>query len=231
MKKSKIILTVACFSVLFSIQTFAGWMRTENGQWNYDLEGTLVINQWIEDQGNWYYLNNEGIMLANITQEINGVSYTFDNSGKCMNPNASDANTTRTFINKDIGFTIDIPTNVTTDAFDTTQQNITIESEGFYINMGFYNVDSDLNPWAYATNAEAELCEEYKNTLVHIKSSYSKLGDYYMYNRVYLYDKSALFDFYSYVEDHKVISIVLLSYSKTGKENAWDILSSLKKLS
>jgi hypothetical protein len=231
MNKLKVILAVACFSALFSIQAFAGWVQTENGHWNYDLEGTLVINQWIEDQGDWYYLNNEGIMLADITQEINGVSYTFDNSGKCMNPNASDANTTRTFINNDIGFTIDIPTNVTTDAFDTTQQNITIESEGFYINMGFYNVDSDLNPWAYATNAETELCEEYKNTLVHIKSSYGKLGDYYMYNRVYLYDKSALFDFYSYVEDHKVISIVLLSYSKTGKEIAWDILSSLKKLS
>jgi hypothetical protein len=119
---------------------------------------------------------------------------------------------------------------VTTNAFDTTQQNISIDAEDFYLDIGFYNVDSDLNPWVYATNAETKLCEEYKNTLAHIESSYGKVGDYYMYNRVYLYDKSALFDFYSYVEDHKVISIVLASYSKSGKETAWDILKTLKKL-
>ncbi len=230
MKKLRIILVTTCLSALFSIQAFAGWIQADNSQWKYDLNGTQVSNQWVEDQGSWYYLNNNGIMLANITQEINGTSYSFDGSGKCLNPNSSEAKTSSTFTNNDIGFSIDIPTNVTTNAFDTTQQNISIDAEDFYLDIGFYNVDSDLNPWVYATNAETKLCEEYKNTLAHIESSYGKVGDYYMYNRVYLYDKSALFDFYSYVEGHKVISIVLASYSKSGKETAWDILKTLKKL-
>jgi len=231
MKKLKVLLTTACFSFLFSMEAFANWVQVDSGQWKYDLFGTYISNQWVEDEGNWYYLDDNGIMLANITQEINSASYTFDTSGKCMNPGTIDYKNTKAFIREDIGFSVDIPTKVTTDAFNTTDENFSIESEDFYINLGFANIESDLNPWGYGLQAETQFCKDYQNDAVQVSTSYKKLGDFYMYYREYLLYNSAYIDFYSYVEDHKVISIVQVSYSKSSRERSTDILNTLKKIS
>lgn len=86
--KLKTILVATGLSVLFSMQALAGWNQTNNGQWTYDQNGTRLTGQWLDDNGTWYYLGTDGIMLANTTQNINGVDYTFDASGKWLDPNA-----------------------------------------------------------------------------------------------------------------------------------------------
>jgi hypothetical protein len=79
--------------------------------------------------------------------------------------------------------------------------------------------------------AETQFCKDYQNEAVQVSTSYKKLGDFYMYYREYLLYNSAYIDFYSYVEDHKVISIVQVSYSKSSRERSTDILNTLKKIS
>lgn len=55
MEKLKAFIMVTCFSLIFSVQSFTGWVQQENGQWKYDKNGTLVTSEWVEDQGSWYY--------------------------------------------------------------------------------------------------------------------------------------------------------------------------------
>lgn len=47
-------------------QMQTGWIKDSNGNWVYlQSNGVMVSNQWIEDKGLWYYLNSSGIMEVN----------------------------------------------------------------------------------------------------------------------------------------------------------------------
>ena len=68
-----------------------GWInfKAYNGNyyWGYgNGDGTVKINQWINDGGKWYYLEESGVMLKDESKEINGKEYTFDSNGVCVNP-------------------------------------------------------------------------------------------------------------------------------------------------
>jgi uncharacterized protein YkwD len=61
-----------------------GWNSNEDGSWSYSKDGqTLVISNWIEDNGEWYYLNDYGKMASG-WKEINGIWYYFDSNGKML---------------------------------------------------------------------------------------------------------------------------------------------------
>ena len=65
-----------------------GWEKGYAG-WKYYKDGVYVCNDWVQDAGKWYYINNKGFNLAdcvNIT--INGIDYSFDSDGVCLNPDA-----------------------------------------------------------------------------------------------------------------------------------------------
>ena len=52
--------------------------------------GKLYTNEWYQENGNWYYFNGLGEMLADVENfECNGISYSFDSNGVCKNPYAS----------------------------------------------------------------------------------------------------------------------------------------------
>jgi hypothetical protein len=231
MKKVKTILVATCFSILISIQSFAGWVQNENGQWKYTQGDTAVTNQWIEDNKNWYYVNENGIMLSDTTQEINGTNYTFDTSGKCINPNSSSAdNAIRTYINKDIGFSIDIPSNVTTDAFDTDNPYFKVKADGFLINYYYNSVNPNNNPWGEALFYEDQFCKNNGDQLTFDSRSYVKLGDFYVYKSRYLLNTNCPLEFYSYVEGQKVIAITT-TYGNDKQDSVLQILNSMKKIS
>lgn len=72
-----------------------GWLKDGN-TWYYlgkstdnTTEGAMFASRWLEDpkgSGTWYYFDASGAMLAGVTREIDGIRYSFDNSGVCLNP-------------------------------------------------------------------------------------------------------------------------------------------------
>ena len=63
-----------------------GWVQ-DGGAWYYLNESGAMQTGWIEYEDDWYYCYSNGVMAQNVTIVISGVSYTFDASGKCTNPN------------------------------------------------------------------------------------------------------------------------------------------------
>ena len=72
-------------------KTINGWYkRTHHGEvhwYYYDEDGEMLVNKWVLDDGNWYYLGNYGIMINSANNyRINGKYYDFDEHGVCLNP-------------------------------------------------------------------------------------------------------------------------------------------------
>ena len=44
-----------------------------------------MMTGWTTYGGNYYYLGSDGAIVTGQTIEIDGVSYTFDSNGKCIN--------------------------------------------------------------------------------------------------------------------------------------------------
>ena len=53
--------------------------------WYYFADGAMKTG-WLKNGGNWYYLGTDGAMVTG-TRKINGISYRFNSSGECTNPN------------------------------------------------------------------------------------------------------------------------------------------------
>ena len=63
------------------VRTQNGWVKDENGYWNYYKNGEMLKNQWIKDNGKWYYFDDYGYMAYAGSYFIDGKHYVFDNSG------------------------------------------------------------------------------------------------------------------------------------------------------
>lgn len=48
-------------------------------------DGTVKTSQWILDNGLWYYVYKDGVMLESCTYEEDGKYYDFDKNGVCLN--------------------------------------------------------------------------------------------------------------------------------------------------
>ena len=46
----------------------------------------MIAGKWLELDGKWYYLDADGVMLANTSRKIGGKVYSFNSSGVCTNP-------------------------------------------------------------------------------------------------------------------------------------------------
>ena len=74
---------------------YVGWSSylTKAGTilWWYSApDGSLYINKWLSQDGNWYYFGSDAQMVSNVEDyEINGIAYTFDENGVCQNPDAT----------------------------------------------------------------------------------------------------------------------------------------------
>ena len=49
-------------------------------------DGTIKTEQWIKDNGKWYYVDYYGEMLKDQSSYIDGKEYIFDSNGVCVNP-------------------------------------------------------------------------------------------------------------------------------------------------
>ena len=72
-------------AVAESTDTFVtkfGWNKDEAGNWNYllDSEGKKAMNQWVNDNGSWYYFGQDGVMKKWWVQ-VDGTWYFLNGSG------------------------------------------------------------------------------------------------------------------------------------------------------
>jgi len=68
MKKAKLIITTAIFSVVMSTAVFAGeWKQDTNGWWYQNDNGSYPVNCWQDINGKQYYFNESGYILTNTT--------------------------------------------------------------------------------------------------------------------------------------------------------------------
>ena len=68
MRKTKLFIATLAMSMLLSRTSLAGtWQAQDNGQWKYQNDDGSFATGWIEDGGKSYYLDANGIMLANTT--------------------------------------------------------------------------------------------------------------------------------------------------------------------
>jgi len=60
--------------------TGTGWSR-EDSRWTYWQNGQKLVSAWLEENGNWYYLDAGGYMVKSEILEINGSKYEFTTYG------------------------------------------------------------------------------------------------------------------------------------------------------
>lgn len=119
--------------MIFSIQVFAGWVQADN-QWKYEQNGVILTNYWIEDQGAWYYVGADGIMLANTTQKIDGVNYSFDTSGKSVQLTPIQTGVTEgRYYNEKFRYSVQLPEGI---PYKLDGDFIELEQEFLYIGLG-----------------------------------------------------------------------------------------------
>ena len=67
-----------------------GWKsvtdKEEGGRiWYYFIDGKGYTG-WKKSKGKWYYLDEQGKMVADSSVTLKGVTYHFDGNGVCLNP-------------------------------------------------------------------------------------------------------------------------------------------------
>lgn len=231
MKKVNILLITACISFLFSIQSFAGWVQQENGQWKYDQNGALVTSQWIEDQGSWYYFDANGVMLANTTQNIDGIDYTFDASGKWISPDASNNVTYHTYTNTELGYSLQIPLDVTTTAFDGDPESFDISSENLLIQFTNHLIPAELDTEIWADIYKSAIISGFVSEaqISYIDSTNTQLGEFTVTRTRFLYNGIVSIDSYICIRGHNMLSITT-TYGPDTQQKVQGILSTLKEL-
>lgn len=61
-------------------RTGTGW-REEGGEWTYWMDGQKLTSSWLELEGKWYYVDENGVMVKGIVKEIGGSLYEFTSAG------------------------------------------------------------------------------------------------------------------------------------------------------
>ncbi len=226
MKRIKIIFMTVFLSSMFSVQALAGWIPAENEQWRYEQDGHYLSSQWIEEQNNWYYLDVNGIMLKNITENIGGVEYTFDDTGSCVNPDGTGVVTWNIYTNAEAGYSIKIPSDVTTDAFDGATDTFDISSSNMMISIYGYVIPQNLDPVTYATYFEMGFYDSLNGKLSLVDKTEVQLGGLTFYKTRYTQNGSINMDTYSCSQNQKLIFIATM-YVPSTQEKVQEILNTL----
>ena len=84
-KRMAMTLTALALSVIMAVPAYAGTWKYVNDQWKYQRGANkFAYNEWVKDNGNWYYLDKDGYMKTG-WQQINGIWYYMDQSGVMQN--------------------------------------------------------------------------------------------------------------------------------------------------
>ena len=82
-KRLAVTLAAVALSVVMSVPAYAGTWKYVNDQWKYQRGANkFAYKEWIEDNGNWYYMDNNGVMTTG-WQQIDGQWYYMDQQESC----------------------------------------------------------------------------------------------------------------------------------------------------
>ena len=71
-KRMAMTLAALALSVIMAVPAYAGTWKYVNDQWKYQRGANkFAYNEWVKDNGNWYYLDKDGYMKTG-WQQING---------------------------------------------------------------------------------------------------------------------------------------------------------------
>ena len=80
-RRLAVILAAVALSVVMSVPAYAGTWKYVNDQWKYQRGANkFAYKEWIQDNGNWYYMDNNGVMTTG-WQQIDGQWYYMDQAG------------------------------------------------------------------------------------------------------------------------------------------------------
>ena len=80
-KRLAVTLAAVALSVVMSVPAYAGTWKYVNDQWKYQRGANkFAYKEWIQDNGNWYYMDNNGVMTTG-WQQIDGQWYYMDQAG------------------------------------------------------------------------------------------------------------------------------------------------------
>lgn len=229
-KQIKILFLAGCLSLLFSAQAFAGWVQTETGQWNYDQYGVTLKNQWHKDQGRWYYLDADGIMFADTVQNIDGVNYAFDASGKWVESILIQTGVDGMICtNTDAGYSVQIPEGFKINLPEDDYLSIKGMNNAILFAHADIPKGDDVNK--YVDAFIAGFVEE-EDAITHDTTTYTQLGDFIFKKIHCTYDDQIYdiinIDLHTQVQDQTLYSVTSV-YLSEDKAVIQDILNTLKK--
>lgn len=80
-KKAAVTITALVLSVFMAVPAFAGTWKQVDGKWRYQRGANkFVYNDWVEDNGSYYYMGNDGNMMTGWLQ-IGSQWYYLDTAG------------------------------------------------------------------------------------------------------------------------------------------------------
>lgn len=148
MRKLKILLLTCGLSVHLCSAASADWVPVESErdsqteQWKYEQNGRYLTNQWKKRDGDWYYLDEDGITLSKTTRNIDGVDYTFTSSGQwTQHSKLQNRDDMRIYTNLDFNYSIEYMKDYFSTFSDALYLSWGAEHLSFYTNPGGYFVD------------------------------------------------------------------------------------------
>ncbi|MDO5417927.1 MAG: hypothetical protein Q4F29_12045 [Lachnospiraceae bacterium] len=85
LKKLAAICLAAVMTLGSSVLSYAGeWKQDEIGWWYQNDDGSYPVSTWYEDpaDGSWYFFNEQGYMISNCYQPVDGTYYAFASDGR-----------------------------------------------------------------------------------------------------------------------------------------------------
>jgi len=228
--KLRTLVIAAGLAAFFSFPAMAGWVEIDNGQWTYEQDGSRVSGEWIQDQGKWYYLNTDGIMLAGTTQTIDGTEYSFDGSGRWIEPSAVQTGVNGSvYTNTDFSYTLEIPSGMAYSLEDNGSLNL--GSDTTLINIGHLvytagDVNVTERAEAFVSNfkgdIETDFAFQYTTEVTMGDRAFTR---YHFYSGQY----NASVDLYISIQENGFMS-VFAGYVQSTEPTIQNILRTMKKL-
>lgn len=224
------------------IPFIAGWTRKSPELCPYDEDGEPISDGWVMSGDNWYFLDSDGVMLADAAKNYLGVEYIFDSSGKCVLPYTYAAVHTNT----DFGYSIIFPPYATVSVWSVDEcrdfQAVDLEHIGYQHTGDTYHLrtynhdyvfdhlknDAGADPQAIAAELEKSLNSSGMEGLTFISKSDIYLGDLLFTKLIYQNPYQLKTYVYTYAQDDKLI--IITGYSNSGRYYEPDILQTIKTL-
>ena len=205
MLNTRSMLLEAAASMFAVTPASAGWIKTHEGLWTYEKNGVRVRNNWVEENGSWYFFDWRGYMLSDTTKTIGGVEYKFDGSGKRVDPTAQikTVERSKTFADNNVGYKIEVPAGAELVRAEGADKPChMIKYKGMEIGLTYADMDAKEDPERYVNQVLDRLTEENPEYSYIGATEGLKRGDY-------------IFTSYGYVNDeNQDIMNVYISHNK-----------------